>query len=265
MTLLQASLIAGVAALTQLDGAWLGEMKLREPIITGFLVGLIMGDMTKGLLIGAQLQMIWMGATGIGPTAQLDIGTGGTIGAAVALVTGKGAASAILFGLPVAVIMQFVNTLLLTGYSALMQKVDNDVSEHKFNSIARIHYLCGFISFLMYFSLTFVPMYFGNSIIKQMVNGLPKWANSGMNAVAALLPAMGFALLLNIILEKKLIPFFIIGFIPAAFIGEDLTMVGITAVAVAIAWIMFMLLSNQNNQSNNDSKQDTVSEDEWED
>ena len=45
-----------------------------------------------------------MGATGIGPTAQLDIGTGGTIGAAVANMTGKGAETAILFGVPVAVV-----------------------------------------------------------------------------------------------------------------------------------------------------------------
>ena len=57
-----------------------------------------------------------MGATGIGPTAQLDIGTGGTIGAAVAIMTGKGAETAILFGVPVAVVMQFINTLLIASY-----------------------------------------------------------------------------------------------------------------------------------------------------
>ena len=79
MSLLQAILIGCVAALTQLEGGWLGECKLREPIVTGFLVGLILGDVKQGLMIGATLQLMWMGATGIGPTAQLDIGTGGTI------------------------------------------------------------------------------------------------------------------------------------------------------------------------------------------
>ena len=83
MTFIQALLIGLIAGLTVLDGNWLGEAKFREPVVTGFLVGLALGDVTKGLKVGAELQLLWMGATGIGPTAQLDIGTGGTIGAAV--------------------------------------------------------------------------------------------------------------------------------------------------------------------------------------
>ncbi|GAA6291767.1 hypothetical protein F220043C3_02010 [Enterocloster asparagiformis] len=55
MSLLQAILIGCVAALTQLEGGWLGECKLREPIVTGFLVGLILGDVKQGLMIGATL------------------------------------------------------------------------------------------------------------------------------------------------------------------------------------------------------------------
>ena len=43
---------------------------------------------------------MWMGAVGIGPVAQLDIGIGGTIGTAVAITTGTGAETAILFGVP---------------------------------------------------------------------------------------------------------------------------------------------------------------------
>lgn len=262
MSLVQAILIGCVAALTQLEGGWLGECKLREPVVTGFFVGIILGDMTKGLIIGAQLQMIWMGATGIGPTAQLDIGTGGTIGAAVAIMTGKGAEAAIMFGLPVAVIMQFLNTMLLTGYSGFMQIVDRGIDEMKFVMIRRIHMLCGFCTFLLYFSLTFIVMYFGNDAIEGIVNGLPEWANNGLNAVAAILPAMGFALLLNIILEKDLIPFFILGFIPAAFVGFDLTMVAIAAMAVAIAWVVFLLRSHEAKQPVSVT---TSSDDEWED
>jgi len=33
-------------------------MKFREPIVTGFLVGLILGDVKSGVMIGAQLQLI---------------------------------------------------------------------------------------------------------------------------------------------------------------------------------------------------------------
>ena len=116
MSLIQAILIGCVAALTKIEGGWLGECKLREPIITGFLVGLILGDVQKGLIIGAALQLMWMGAVGIGPTAQLDIGTGGTIGVAAAITTGTGAETAIMFGVPVAILMQFMSASLCTAY-----------------------------------------------------------------------------------------------------------------------------------------------------
>lgn len=264
MTLVQALLIGCVAALTQIEGGWLGECKLREPVVTGFLVGLILGDVSKGLIIGAQLQMMWMGAVGIGPTAQLDIGTGGTIGAAIAIMTAKGAETAIMFGVPVAVLMQFLHTLLITAYSALMAKVDRDIDKERFSTITRIHVLCGALSFLMYFSLTSVAMYFGNNAINAIVDGLPGWANNGLNAVAAMLPCVGFALLLNIIMEKNLIPYFILGFIPAAFIGFDLNMVAIVSLAFAIAWIIFQLRS-QVSSASVQSTANVSMDDEWED
>lgn len=241
MTLFQALLIGIVSALTQLEGGWLGECKLREPVVTGCLVGLILGNVQQGLIIGAQLQMIWMGATGIGPTAQLDIGTGGTIGTAVALMTGTGAEVAIAFGLPVAVIMQFLNTLLLTGYSGLMNKADKLIDELKEKQIISIHFLCGFLTFLVYFSLTFIVMYYGNSAIEGIVATIPDWANNGLAAVSKVLPAMGFALLLNILFERDLVPYLILGFVMAAFLG--MSMVSVAAVSIALAWIIYIIRS----------------------
>lgn len=244
MSLIQAILIGCVAALTKIEGGWLGEAKFREPIVTGFLVGLILGDVQKGLMIGAQLQLMWMGAVGIGPTAQLDIGTGGTIGVAAALASGTGAETAIMFGVPVSILMQFLASLLMTAYSGFMIKVEEDIEKGKFSSISLYHYLVGICDFTMYATLTAVAMYFGNDFINTIVNSLPAWANAGLSAISVMLPCVGFALLLNIIMEKKLIPYFILGFIPAAFVGRNLNMVGIIACALALALIIFDVKSS---------------------
>jgi mannose/fructose/N-acetylgalactosamine-specific phosphotransferase system component IIC len=242
ITLIQAILIACVVALTNLDGNILGEMKFREPIVTGFLVGLILGDVTQGLVIGAALQIIWMGATGIGPTAQLDIGAGGTIGTAVALLTGSGPEVAITFGLPVAVIMQFLNTLFMTAFSVWMHHVDKLIDDLKEKQMIFIHIACGLITAFMMAALTFIVMYFGNNAIDALVKGLPDWASNGLNAVAVLLPALGFALLLNILLEKNLLPFFIVGFAITAY--THLNTIAVTLLAVAAAWFIYLLSSN---------------------
>ena len=44
ISVLQGLLIGVVAAFTCIEGDFMGECKLREPLVTGFLVGLILGD-----------------------------------------------------------------------------------------------------------------------------------------------------------------------------------------------------------------------------
>lgn len=262
MSLIQAVLIGCVAALTKIEGGWLGEMKFREPIVTGFLVGCILGDVRQGLIIGAQLQLMWMGAVGIGPTAQLDIGTGGTIGVAAALTTGTGAETAIMFGVPIAVLMQFCSTILMTLYSGFMARVDSEIDTLNLKAVSFYHYLVGICDFTMYAFLTFIVMYFGNDAIEGIIQALPAWANSGLTAVSVMLPCVGFALLLNIIMDKSLIPYFIIGFIPAAFVGKDLSMIGIVSMAFALAWIIFEVKTSIVPTSTENT---TYSDNEWED
>lgn len=241
MTLIQAILIGFVAVLTRLDGNWLGEMKFREPIITGFLVGLILGDVTQGLVIGAALQLMWMGITGVGAAPKIDIGVGGTVGAAAALTTGGNAAAAVLLAVPVAILMQLLETLLMTIYSTFMEWAERRIDDGDIGAVTRIHYLCGLITTVTFWVPVTIGMYFGTDGIKALVDAMPGWVQSGLDGVAALLPALGFAMLLDVIMTTQLIPFLILGFVPAAFVGHDLTMIGIAAIAIAIALVVFNL------------------------
>lgn len=241
MTAIQALLIGFVSALScgVIEGGILGECKVREPVVTGFLVGLILGDVKQGLIIGAQLELIWMGTASIGPVSGLAIGPGGTIGTAIALSTGAGVEAAMMFGVPVSILLQFFQSLIDTLYSLPMHKVDSLIDEGgKEKQMILIHWACPLITALVYCLLTFFALYFGNNAISAIVNNLPEWANNGLSAVSAVLPALGFALLLNLLLEVNLIPYFVIGFCLAAYLG--LSMIGIAAISVALAGIIYI-------------------------
>ena len=243
ITVLQALLIGIVAAFTCIEGDFMGECKLREPLVTGFFVGLILGDPVKGTIIGGQLQLIWMGATGIGLSAQLDIGCGGTIGTAFAIMTGSGAEVAVALGLPVSILMQSLNVLKMTALSGLMHKADSLALKGDMKGMARLHWMGFVIDLLEYTIPVFVCVYFGAGAVEQLVNVLPQWVLNGLSAVSALLPALGFAMLLQILITPKLIPYFVLGFAIAAYTG--LNMLCITLIAVAIALVMYQLLSKQ--------------------
>jgi hypothetical protein len=246
MTVLQSLLIAVVCGISALDGYWIGEAKVREPVVTGALVGLILGDFKQGLIIGAQLELIWMGTAAIGPVAGLAVGPGGTIGTAIALATGSGVEAAMMFGVPVSILMQFMQSLIDTGWSIPMHKVDKLIDEgEKEKQIITIHWMCGVSLFAIYGLLTFVALYFGNDTINAIVNGLPEWANTGLSAVAKVLPALGFALLLNLLLDKKLIPYFVIGFCLSAYL--NMSLIGVCAISFAIAFIIYIERKNKTN------------------
>lgn len=85
---------------------------------------------------------------------------------------------------------------------------------------------------------------------------------NGLNGIAALLPCLGFALLMSIIMDGSMWPYFIIGFVPAAFVGFDINMVGMAAVAVAIALIIWQLRSERAAAT---PQVAAASDDEWED
>ena len=136
-----------------------------------------------------------------------------------------------------------------------------DIEAGNFKSIALTHHFCNWATFALYSLVAFVAMYFGHGVIQAIADGLPAWANAGLNGVAALLPALGFALLLNIIFEKDLTPYLIIGFVLAAYAGQAITMVGITLIAFAIAMIIYQIRSNQGTVVQSASALD----DEWED
>ena len=62
----QAIALGLVSALGRLDGRILGISMFDRPIVTATLAGLILGDPVKGVMIGAALELIYIGAIAIG-------------------------------------------------------------------------------------------------------------------------------------------------------------------------------------------------------
>ncbi|MEG1639194.1 MAG: PTS sugar transporter subunit IIC, partial [Erysipelotrichaceae bacterium] len=74
--MLEAILIGLVAALGKF-GDQLGSLYINRPIVLAPLVGLILGDLEAGLVIGATLELFFMGAVSIGAYVPPDVIVGG--------------------------------------------------------------------------------------------------------------------------------------------------------------------------------------------
>lgn len=86
----------GIALLLGLVGAFaiydyaIGTNYIFRPLVTGVLVGIVMGDVRQGTIIGASLELMFMGAVSVGAYIPPDIVTGGISGNRVCYRAGKG-------------------------------------------------------------------------------------------------------------------------------------------------------------------------------
>ncbi|WP_443083778.1 PTS sugar transporter subunit IIC [Vibrio sp. V26_P1S5P106] len=70
------------------------------------------------------------------------------------------------------------------------------------------------------------------------VEALPKTLIDGLGVAGGIMPAIGFAVLMKIMMKNAYIPYFILGFVAAAWL--ELPVLAIAAAALAMALIDFM-------------------------
>ena len=84
-----------------------------------------------------------------------------------------------------------------------MHKADKFAEECNTSGIERINYLGMALLFVFYFVVTFLPISLGAEAAKEIVELLPEWLIAGFGVAGGLMPAIGFAMLLNIMFKKK--------------------------------------------------------------
>ena len=109
--LTQAILIGLVAMCVTFEWA-LGTCLASRPIVTGVLIGLVMGDLQTGIIVGATLEMVFIGSVTIGAAVPPDVITGGILGTAFAISTGQGAEVALTLAFPIASLYLIIDNAL---------------------------------------------------------------------------------------------------------------------------------------------------------
>lgn len=239
--LLQAILIAAVAVFAYLH-EFTGTSFINRPLVTGPLVGLVLGDLEQGLVIGAALELVWMGVMGIGAAIPPDVASGGILGTAIAIYTGNGVEVALALALPIATLMLIVqNFIYIVIRPILAHKADGYASKGEIDKASNLHLIATFIEVLTLSLLVGVSFYLGSSLMEKIVNFIPKILVSGMDVATGLLPALGFALLIQMIMNKKVAPFFFLGFILVAYL--NIPVLGIAMLGVIVGVVMLMIYS----------------------
>lgn len=101
--------------------------------------------------------------------------------------------------------------------------------------VARMHFLGGFFGVNLIIGLCVaIGFYAGGPAVQALLDIIPEWVSNGLQITMGLLPAIGFALLLNMIMNKKVACFFVLGFALSVYLGIPTTGVAIFGAVAAI-------------------------------
>lgn len=234
--LISALLIGLIAGFAWLDSRIFGDNMLGRPIVVAPLVGWVLGDFTTGLVVGGTLEIIFIGIVGVGATIPADVITGAVAGTVFAIVLGKGPEVAATLAVPISLFAVQLKNLAKVINSIWINKADKFAEEGNLSGIEWVHRGGYVVLFLAAFIPNFLVAYFGASISKSIINVIPTWLTEGLAAGGGLLTAIGFAMILQMILKKSLVPYFIGGFILSTYF--NLTITGVTILGVLLVVIM---------------------------
>ncbi|MBB6623436.1 PTS N-acetylgalactosamine transporter subunit IIC [Clostridium gasigenes] len=220
---------AGIAGIDMFDGL----THIHRPLVTGLVIGLILGDMRTGLIVGATLELVWMGMVPLAGAQPPNVVIGGIIGTSIAILAKLEPAAAVGIAVPFAVAAQAGITLLFTAFSPVMHKADKYAADADTGGIERINYMGMAILFISYFICGFLPIFFGADKAATIVGMIPTPFIEGLSVAGGMMPAIGFAMLLKIMLKKEYVCFLIGGFVLVTWF--KISIIGLALVGLAIA------------------------------
>lgn len=212
---------------------------MHRPIVICALTGLVLGDFRTGLIIGGTMELAWMGLLPYAGMVTAEETMGAIFGTYFAITTGNSFEVAIGIGLPTALLGAYLSTAIFTFGSYFMHRCDKWAAEGDIDRINRWHVSFSIIGLILCTAIVVMGVYFGNDFISAIINAIPENIMDGLGKASDLLPAVGFAMLLNILWDKRFIPLFFVGFALSVYLELNVMAVTILSLSMAL-FIMYL-------------------------
>jgi mannose/fructose/N-acetylgalactosamine-specific phosphotransferase system component IIC len=211
-----------------------------RPLIAGTGAGIIVGDVNLGMAIGATMELAALGVYTYGGATIPDFQTGAIIGTALAAAgtgdLGAKAAVGLTIGIPAAVLLASLDPIGRFLPTFWIHRADGYAAEGNSGGVTLMHWTA-FIPWALVRAVpTFLAALAGSTdTVKSLQDSIPAWFTDGMGLVGAILPAVGFAMLLKIMPVGRYWYMLLIGFVLFAYLKVPL--LGIALFGLAIAFL----------------------------
>ena len=216
---------------------------LYQPIVSGAVIGAILGDLPTGLVVGGTYQLMTIGNMPVGGAQPPNAVIGGVMAVVFAIGSGLETTAAVGLAVPFALVGQYMVTLLFTVMSPMMSVADKmaETGDHK--GIVKLNYLAMGALGLLFAVVCTIGLVGGSALGTKLVELFDKvpWLMGGLSAAGGMMRFVGFATLLRIMLSNKHWGIYFAGFTLATIIGYIPALSGSALVLIAFVGIALAL------------------------
>ena len=203
-----------------------------------WLVGIVLGDPMAGLVVGGTIQLMSMGAVGIGGASAPDYGMAGMVATVLAVTSGNSSDISVGLAVGVAVAMLYVQLdVIFKIYNSWVFRVIRGFAvKRDYNNMLRAFFLSHIYLFLQGALPMAIVLFFGQSAVEAILAVMPAWFTAGLNVAAGILPATGFAMLLTFMPLNKFWYYAVAGFVLAAYFGQGVLSIALIGMVIAVGY-----------------------------
>ena len=214
---------------------YVGFFTFNRPLLAGFITGIILGQPLEGALIGAGINVIYLGFISAGGAQMGDPSFAGYIGTALAIASNLDVKTAMAISVPLGTIATVLWIGKMTINSFFVHWADKEVEKGNIDKLPFINVVPPqIVLFLLSFIPAMLVAYYGPTAVDGMLKVLSPNVLHVFNVIGAMLPALGIAMNLKLIGNSFTMPFFVLGILMSVYFKLDIVIISIIGVVLAL-------------------------------
>ena len=206
-------------------GSVLDERQFHRPLVACTLTGFALGQPTVGIVVGGTLELIALGWMNVGAAMAPDAALASTVSTVIAVASMDGAGgtkaaidAAISVAVPLAVAGQALTIFVRTIAVFFAHQADRYAKQANYRGIAIMHFTALFLQGLRVAVPTaIVAALASGDAVHRALDAIPEVITKGLGIAGGFIVVVGYAMVINMMKARKLMPFFFLGFVFATF------------------------------------------------
>lgn len=230
-------------------GSILDEWQTHRPLIACTLIGLVLGDMTTGIIVGGTLELLALGWMNIGAALAPDAALASVVSTILVIVGRQDIPTAIALAIPLAAAGQVLTYVVRAITVGFQHAADKAVETGNLFKLDVLHCTALLLQAMrIAIPALLVVLTAGTDTVQTMLHSIPEVITMGLKIAGGFIAIVGYAMVINMMRSGHLMPFFYAGFVVAGFTDFNLVALGVLGTITALLYIQLHPKYNQNKQ-----------------